>query len=123
MVKDSQRIALSKRFVVYFLFFLSYQLIYAGRDWRSYLNGHLDLTASPVVGQTATLRLRLESNLAESVKVEIVFRLPDGIIAELPELIESQVYLSAYYKLTYTILRHHMNRLSIIIKMPYFLHR
>ena len=96
MGKDSQRIALSKRFAVYFLAFLSYQLIYAGRDWPSYLNGHLDLTASPLVGQTATLRLGLESNLAESVRVEIVFRLPDGIIAELPELIESQVYLSAY---------------------------
>ena len=85
MGKDSQRIALSKRFAVYFLAFLSYQLIYAGRDWPSYLNGHLDLTASPLVGQTATLRLGLESNLAESVRVEIVFRLPDGIIAELPE--------------------------------------
>ena len=47
MGKDSQRIALSKRFAVYFLAFLSYQLIYAGRDWPSYLSGHLDLTASP----------------------------------------------------------------------------
>ena len=96
MGNHSQTITSDKRIIVCLLIFLSYQLVYAGRDHTRLLSGYLDLNSAPMVGQTATLALNLESNLDTSAKIEIIFRLPDGIYTELPKLIKTQVYLPAY---------------------------
>ncbi|MDP7281341.1 MAG: hypothetical protein QGG39_15855, partial [Candidatus Poribacteria bacterium] len=82
--------------IILLLFFISaHYRIHAARDANLAFNGYLDLTSAPSVGQTATLTLSLESNLAETAKVEIVFRLPNGVSPQsLP--IFSQVYLPAF---------------------------
>ena len=82
--------------VILLLFFISaHYRVHAGRDANPAFNGYLDLTSAPSVGQTATLTLALESNLAETAKVEIVFRLPNGVSPQSPSIF-SQVYLPAF---------------------------
>ena len=82
--------------VILLLFFISaHYRVHAGRDANPAFNGYLDLTSAPSVGQTATLTLSLESNLAETAKVEIVFRLPNGVSPQSPSIF-SQVYLPAF---------------------------
>ena len=82
--------------IILLLFFISaHDRIHAARDANPTFNGYLDLTSAPSVGQTATLTLSLESNLAETAKVEIVFRLPNGVSPQSPPIF-SQVYLPAF---------------------------
>ena len=82
--------------IILLLFFISaHYRIHAARDANPAFNGYLDLTSAPSVGQTATLTLSLESNLAETAKVEIVFRLPNGVSLQSPPIF-SQVYLPAF---------------------------
>ena len=48
-------------------------------------DGRLRLTRAPRIGGNATLVLSTHSNLAESVHARILFRLPQGIVAESPK--------------------------------------